>query len=682
MAEAEVDENPDVSTVEKKRTEPKQDVEPPPPVVRDNPQEASSPPHADFSVTVHDENDTVEPIEEPVKPPSTASSSRSLRKSRKRRRTARERKISNRATKSNLQLPPNQYECFLIRTAIRKAPESSDAPVTNAEEQSDELQENVADGLDIYGDTSLGMKLSVIQGHVIIQRLNCLSDGRASPAQMSLVQRGDVILSVNDVSLVSLPIDQLMQGLAPLSTPNANGDFDRVVSLRLASQEGISMLVQSESVVKPATLPTSDNFLSLLMVDQLSGQPLVSESLSEHENTPVSVPLDPPSMPPVTPRIQSAMEVPLVERIAKDVADWTQRDRKAFTSGFFEMNESLPGTLRTPEEPELPDMESDAESEDQQIQADQVQERSLIGRRALRGAIALSLNAERVDRGDDVRSFRSWNTNLSLYSRASTRRRYVLDANTALPVHFDTVVEEEEEDGNDDKSDGEGTNASDETPLETDELLLRLAAHDDIWRRQVVEFLSRSDDEEVEGDGVGNGGKNDLEDAFSSDFGALLFGENTARVFKSNRRTKALPKEAITAVLFDLTTKITSTIPDEITAVGTTVSFRTRLVPFTGMKKAAPDSEAKLAFNYLVDEALPVWLESFKPLPWEYRRILWPLDPTLERGDENAGASTWSDELTADSLNSSMQQSPKVKKKNLRELIEDHEMDAESKGET
>ena len=41
----------------------------------------------------------------------------------------------------------------------------------------------------------------------------------------------------------------------------------------------------------------------------------------------------------------------------------------------------------------------------------------------------------------------------------------------ALPVHFDTVVEEDNED-NDDNSSGEGSAISDETPLETDELLL------------------------------------------------------------------------------------------------------------------------------------------------------------------------------------------------------------------
>ena len=92
------------------------------------------------------------------------------------------------------------------------------------------------------------MKLIVAGGRVIVQTLNALSDGRASPAQLTgVIQRGDVLLAVGDVSLDKLPIDQLMMGLKPLSAPETpDGRYRRVLRLRLEAGVGHELLQSHE----------------------------------------------------------------------------------------------------------------------------------------------------------------------------------------------------------------------------------------------------------------------------------------------------------------------------------------------------------------------------------------------------------------------------------------------------
>ena len=92
-----------------------------------------------------------------------------------------------------------------------------------------------------------------------------------------------------------------------------------------------------------------------------------------------------------------------------------------------------------------------------------------------------------------------------------------------------------------------------------------------------------------------------------------------------------------------------------------------------------------LATQFLVDEVLPLWTKTFKPLPWEHRRVIWPLEKhTYAR---QPGSSVISDDsLTLDSLNSSPSSVAGAasirRRRNLREQIEDHELDAETKAET
>jgi hypothetical protein len=651
------------------------------------------------------------------------------RKRRRKYRHSRSAAVRNESTRTRqgLSLPRNQYECVLCRRAIRKEEDNNDnnnfatdqLHVTN-HPPNDPIEGQHLHDMEVYGDTSLGMKLSVVRGKVIVQTLNALADGRASPAQLTgKVQRGDVLLAINGVSLVSLPIDQLMQGLGPLSTPHpVTGEFERNLRLRFAAAEGLTILQQHEKVNhvggdtngSPID-PASDVFSLFPMVDQLSGTPLfddeplmlptlkkqrdripLRDNATEQANALSVIDRSSTEATIATPK----KLLPLVETISRQLADYRTQDRDTFCSEFFEWNADAPKLLREskPEEPTevftVVHDESDSEDESTPEKTKTVTERLALGRRARRGARALSYSAEQIDRGDDVRSFRSWNTTLSLYSRASTRRRYVLDPDSALPVHFDTVQEEEEEDGD---STGKASGTSDdEEPMDSDELLLRLAAHDDIWRKQVVEFLEKTihdpsenehkDASSLAKEEVVNGDTPGIDDVLSRELGNFLFGDNMTKVLAKNKKPQALPPEEITAVLFDLTTKVSSTVPDEITAAGSYLSFRSRLVPFTGMKRPTPGSDAMLATRFLLDDALPVWLKSYRPLPWDQRRVLWPLDMQMSTAESSMAASVMSDDLTLDSMSTSQYSPRQHKQKNLREQIEDQELNIESRAET
>ena len=91
------------------------------------------------------------------------------------------------------------------------------------------------------------------------------------------------------------------------------------------------------------------------------------------------------------------------------------------------------------------------------------------------------------------------------------------------------------------------------------------------------------------------------------------------------------------------------------------------------------DKDALLATLFVVNEVFPAWLKSFKPLPWAERRVLWP-HTKASTMESSAGSSLGDDLLTLDSAG--VPASPlRAKKKNLRETIEDMELDVESRAE-
>mmetsp|Transcript_16747 Transcript_16747/g.46019 ORF Transcript_16747/g.46019 Transcript_16747/m.46019 type:complete len:1288 (+) Transcript_16747:157-4020(+) len=623
-------------------------------------------------------------------------------------------------------LPASQYETVLVRRAILKREGIS--AINNDNEQNAASEGSIQDMLDTYGDVSLGMQLTPIGGKIIVQGIIPLKDGRASPAQLAgCIERGDVLLQINHQSLVNQPFEQLMLSLLALSKPLPDGTHPRKTMLRFAAGQGLDLLrteredqisnekqkqdfgtggVRPEANAEgPDNVDGAADILGLFsMVDQLSGMPLQPQENLQPPATPVR-PTTPP--PPAVHQIQSETKpmqsgaattvgqgqtqkrlVSLEDAISRLVATERYAEREECNSEFFSWNTNFSVLLRRPS-----DVQDLAVAPSNNVSSDSTKLETMeLGYRALKGARRLSAILEKIDRGwSDRRSFHSLSATLSLYSKASTRRRYVLDGK-AMPVNFEELDEEgdENEKGStaDDESSGVGSNDEDDA-LDGDALLLQLASQDEIWRKQVIEFL----EDVVEK--LNNPGDNAEEDspekaaakeasALSSELGSFLFGDRMTKALMLHKKVQALPPDEITALLFDLTTNISATVPDQIMALGTNATVRSTLVPFIAMKKPSATSNVMLAARFMLDDVLPVWLKTFRPLPWEQRRVLWPLEKAPV-GESTGGGSVRSDDsMTVDSFGT-RQQSPTVsrrKSKNLREQIEEQELNAETRSET
>lgn len=530
-----------------------------------------------------------------------------------------------------------------------------------------------------------------------MQNLNTLSDGRASPAQLTgLIKRGDVLLSINGVSLVNLPIDQLMRGLSPLSTPNAEGVYQLELRLRFAAGEGVTLLERSAASSAAAAAAkareqdgANEVFNIFPMVDQLSGMPLFDQYFDDQAPPPPPPGAVETKTPPEVledGKSLAHIEATLDETIASDLARIRLGDRARFISEYFDWREEITELLKQPGGAEsvasIVGMDHLA-APPTKLAMSQLIER---GRRAILGARALSEKVENVDRGkSDVRSFKSWSATLSRYSRVSGRGRFDMDV-ASLPVNFGRVEEAEHEESSEGSS-----NSDDEQPLDPDAMLLRLAATDEIWQRHVIEYLGRAVEGEAneenlpQEESAGTPTGEDMDAALSSELGNFLFGDDMTRILKKNKKSQALPPEDITALLFDLMNKLVSNIPDEIGAIDSNLSRMSDHQQIPGPKRPNQSTNAALATQFLLKEALPVLCKSFRPLPWEERRILWPLEKAF--GGTSTAASTVSDDsLTLDSMSTNLHQgSPSTryrKRKNLREMIEDQELNVETRAET
>ena len=567
----------------------------------------------------------------------------------------------------SLPTPSNHYECWLVRRAI--LPLSAGKAVA-PEQMEDQF------GYSIYGDTALGMKLSIADtGQVIVQRVTPLLDGRASPAQLTgCIQRGDVLIAIDGVCLTE---NNTLAGLKPLQAPDdPNVPCQRRYKLRLASGAGLEVLIcieeQQSKVDADSLMGPPSNILGLFpMVDQLSGIPLFEAQSGKENEVAVTVTVTDPlpinsDLPMEPPSRKMKNSIELDSHISEQLA--SQR--------YVDKHQLLGSDGQTTLDKQV----------NQKFTQLSLPERQNQGRKAIIGAMNLLKQVENIDAGKDVRSFQSWNTTLSLYSRASVRRRRVFDAASLPSKNFGRVVEHIEEKEEDDSIESGRSNA-DSNDIDGDELLLRLAAHDEIWRTQVIEFLEdvalnldtpHNSNEETE-----KATPQDINAAMSKELGDFLFGENMAKILSTNRTPRALPSEEVTAVLFDLATKLSASVPDEIKAAGTIISSKSELTPFQEIKRnGASDTDVSLASHFLLDNALPVWLKSFRPLTWENRRILWPVN-TVHIGGSTA--STLSDDgLTVDTTNVSLHSTitrHHRRKKSIQEIIEDQELDIETRGE-
>jgi hypothetical protein len=613
----------------------------------------------------------LEVLKEEVSLSSAAKPNRRMRSSNRRR--PRVVSIGNaESLPKGLPTPTNQYECILIRRAILPLSANPLLQSTNVAELSHD-KEDTDDSEAIYGDIALGMKLSIADtGHVIVQKVTSLADGRASPAQLTgMIQRGDVLLSIDGTSLA----ENALAGLGPLRAPeDCTVPCQRQYKLKFAAGLGLEMLQSIEN--RQATLassvagnPALEMMALFPMVDQLSGMPLFHEEIisdKENDKPIIPLPIEAPSeivVPEKAPR-RKKVDVPLDDQISDSLSNLRNTEKmQYFTKETLE---------------DVSQKSRDASNLNLTLS-----QRQDLGRQGIVGAKNLLKRVEGIDAGKDLRSFQSWNTTISLYSRASTRRRRVFDA-ASLPLknygHFDEAKEESSDGGGSVKS---STNSE---QLDGDELLLRLAAHDEIWRKQVLEFLETVAHETDEPGSLEDEKKLEqpveINAAMSSELGNFLFGDSMTKILAKHKSPRTLPSEEVTAVLFDLGTKLSASIPDEIKASGTILSAKSELTPFTEMKRHAADSDVVLAARFLLDDALPAWLKSFRPLAWEHRRILWPIEKKGRVRGSSMASTLSDDSLTVDTTMTSMQSASVGRRKNIREIIEDNQLDIETRGET
>jgi hypothetical protein len=579
--------------------------------------------------------------------------------------------------KTGLSPPSNQYECVLRRRAIKPIPEDCDLL------KKDDAEEKIDD---VYGDVSLGMKLSVAEnGNVIVQKVIPLADGRASPAQLTgVIQRGDILLAIDGVSLTANALAVLNVLRAP---ENKMQPCQREYRLRFVAGEGHALLQKIERLsshssdrLQAAIMrdPASEMLALFPMVDQLSGMPYFDEqhlpTSQREEMIPQEVSAQTSKLEEPDVILAATKPTALNDLISARLSELRVREKTLFLNN--ELGALLLGcdhAVNAPDEELLT-----------------LKERQELGTKAMIGARNLLKQVENIDAGKDQRSFQSWNTALSLYSRASTRRKHVMDS-ASLPLNFGRVEEDGDEDENS-VGDGEQSSSNSEQ-LDGDEVLLRLAAHDEIWRKQVIEFLEKAaqeaseecenlEDETTQSDFPANVPA-DINAAMSNELGNFLFGENMTKILAKNRSPRLLPSEEVTAVLFDLTTKLSASVPDEIMASGSLLSYKSGLTPFTTMKRHPAGSDYVLATRFLIDDALPGWFRTFRPLAWDHRRILWPVERSRVSG--STAASTISDDsLTLDgmSIGTAPSNKPKKCKKDIREIIEDKELNVETRGET
>ena len=518
-------------------------------------------------------------------------------------------------------LPRNQYTTTLRRRAITKPPI------------------NITTNTDTYGDVSLGMKLIVAGGRVIVQSLNALSDGLASPAQLAgVIHRGDVLLAIGNLSLANLPINQLMEGLRPLSTPDSGGLYERYLDLRFEAAAGLSLLMNHEEEHARSQDNSSMNstFSLFPMTDNVSGTPLlepqskidlirpkkiiIEENSNENEREVVEDDKDNfPSDGEAANEIIHELYFNFDSLISAVLAKERYSDRERYESEYFDWKEGISDLLRA-----ATGLGICKKRDDKQLLT-RVQ-RLEMGYRILHITKSLELNLEESDKGRDVKFPKNLNSGISIRSgsSAASKRHYNSDGTITLSNHgnaFDVTNGDESIDS---------CNSFDE--VDSDKLLLGLAARDSVWRTSVMSLLKKSVEFiEIHGkkkrkDSLPPAGAIDS----TQNLGVFHFPENASGTPHHGSKPFTLPPREITHVLFELTSYISNSSHDDISVYGansrisSNISSRRSGTTKDGMMGRTVRGDIALAKHFIVDEALPQWLKTFQPLRVDQRMILWP----------------------------------------------------------
>ncbi len=584
---------------------------------------------------------------------------------------------------------------------------------------------------EIVGDTSLGLKLTILQGKVIIQAIDPLNDGRASPAQLcgGLISPGDILVAVNGKSLINgtihnpAPMDRIISVLKPLSQPmeEVSGEYSREVRLRFVLGEGMDLLREQkqrenkkrEDMERRKRLgldrqniaggdAAGDIFgiASFMAVDQHSGMPLFGQlghhhhDVSHHDvSKTASIPerqvttvtdnrVDNGSMhrnEKETKPIRSPL-VPqtLQEQIARQVALDRQWIRNRNTSEFFSLDNDASVLLRPPTPPPTIDEMDDAFIDPIKARQ-QMLER---GAKVMKDAKSLVTLAEFEDRR--VESFYADEDPMEVASRVCGTASIRTGASKRRWHRGDSVVAEEDESSS--AAAAAAEDASVESAEECDHRkLIDLAANDDSWKVNVLKRLELyAQDTEKESNRETTTQTSLEKKEAPTSFDAFLFGGDVTTLMRKKKQSLALPPGEMTAMLFDLVDHLsTDFLPGQI-FLGSESGTASKSVSFSRNLNGNGNDTNK-ATEFLVNDALCIWLKTFRPLPWTQRRAIWRKQ-SGGNTEASMAASTLDDNMSlsmaSGSIGTMKTTAMEREKRNLREVIEEMELDPETRIET
>lgn len=479
-------------------------------------------------------------------------------------------------------------------------------------------------------------------GFVIVQELSPLKDGRASPAQMcGVISRGDVLLAINNVNLLGLPFIQLSEELKALNfkppplfyggvnvsrglTPRKLQDL----RLRFAIAEGLALLDKNSSSVgkRNVPLPASEgNTLVDLflpsdlsnMVDQLSGQPLfgsdVSSSFSnkrsdtlqkvnsstaaggekkEDINEKSAVAFVPTSAKEISlHKTTSTVKNPVSMRSIKDKLEGiafnlyesinNEHIHRLGWSGFYDLDERNNSLLRRiPTAPFFSTGEAHNGNHETDISTI---ERLQIGGIALSGAAAIFEATELSDKQELLIIARSESGGTSRMSSVSYLTSNKCDD------HF--------------------------------------LSRDDQFFASFIQFIEIHVKKMQKNDDDKN---NEPDDSSSTQDEKVGIISNLFR-----RKIDPLPPHTLTLSLYEVFKSFQGG-RGKVAEMG--MDGALACIPFADASTSISTSKLKVS-NFLIFRAIPLWLKSFRPLAWQERKLLWPLnsqtanlldDPTSE----------------------------------------------------
>jgi hypothetical protein len=150
-------------------------------------------------------------------------------------------------------------------------------------------------------------------------------------------------------------------------------------------------------------------------------------------------------------------------------------------------------------------------------------------------------------------------------------------------------------------------------------------------------------------------------------------------MMNKKKATIALPPDEITEVLFDLATRVTATIPTNVNVgSGLELSFDDLIeneVTSSNVRNTNADREIEEATRFLLEDIMPAWMNTFKPIPPKQRRVVWPV------AKDESGVTT-PDDLSMESAATGWSSGTPERRSKLEDRIAHLELDADTRLET